>query len=38
MSAGISHVLVNGMLVLDDGEIVEGAEPGQWLRHPRPVP
>ncbi len=38
MSAGISHVIVNGMLVLDDGEIVEGAEPGQWLRHPRPVP
>jgi N-acyl-D-aspartate/D-glutamate deacylase len=38
MSEGISYVLVNGMLVLDDGEIVEGAEPGQWLRHPRPVP
>lgn len=38
MTAGISHVIVNGMLVLDDGEIVEGAEPGQWLRHPRPVP
>jgi len=38
MSAGISYVIVNGMLVLDDGEIVEGAEPGEWLRHPRPVP
>ncbi len=38
MSAGISFVIVNGMLVLDDGEIVEGAEPGEWLRHPRPVP
>jgi N-acyl-D-aspartate/D-glutamate deacylase len=38
MSAGISYVLVNGMLVLDDGEIVEGAEPGEWMRHPRPVP
>lgn len=38
MSEGISYVLVNGMLVLDDGEIVEGAEPGEWLRHPRPVP
>ena len=34
MTAGISHVLVNGVLVLEDGEIVEGAEPGQWLRHP----
>jgi dihydroorotase len=38
MSTGISYVLVNGMLVLDDGEIVEGAEPAEWLRHPRPVP
>jgi len=38
MSAGISYVFVNGMLVLDNGEIVEGAEPGEWLRHPRPVP
>jgi N-acyl-D-aspartate/D-glutamate deacylase len=38
MSEGISYVIVNGMVVLDDGEIVEGAEPGQWLRHPRPVP
>ncbi len=38
MSAGISYVIVNGMLVLDDGEIVEGAEPGEWLRHPRPAP
>jgi dihydroorotase len=38
MSEGISHVIVNGMLVLDDGEIVEGAESGEWLRHPRPVP
>jgi N-acyl-D-aspartate/D-glutamate deacylase len=38
MSEGISYVLVNGMLVLDNGEIVEGAEPGVWLRHPRPVP
>lgn len=38
MTAGISHVLVSGVVVLDNGEIVEGAEPGQWLRHPRPVP
>jgi len=38
MSEGINYVLVNGTLVLNDGEIVEGAEPGEWLRHPRPVP
>jgi N-acyl-D-aspartate/D-glutamate deacylase len=37
MSAGISYVIVNGVVVLDEGKIVEGAEPGQWLRHPRPV-
>ena len=34
MSAGISHVLVNGNLVLVDGEIAEGAASGEWLRHP----
>ena len=38
MSEGINYVFVNGTLVLNDGEIVEGAEPGEWLRHPRPVP
>jgi len=38
MSAGITNVIVNGVLVLIEGEIVEGAEPGEWLRHPRPVP
>lgn len=38
MTEGISHVLVNGLVVLDDGEIVEGAESGEWMRHPRPVP
>ena len=38
MSEGISYVLVNGTLVLYDGEIVEAAAPGEWLRHPRPVP
>ena len=38
MSEGIAYVIVNGVVVLDDGEIVEGAEPGQWLRHPRPAP
>jgi len=37
MSAGISYVIVNGTLVLDDGVIVEGVKPGQWLRHPRPI-
>jgi dihydroorotase len=34
MSAGISYVIVNGTLVLDDGKIVQGALPGEWLRHP----
>jgi len=34
MSAGISTVLVNGTLVLVDGEIVEAATPGEWVRHP----
>ena len=38
MTAGISYVIVNGTVVLDDGDIVEGAEPGEWLRHPRPTP
>ncbi len=38
MSAGISYVIVNGMLVLDAGKIVEGAAPGEWLRHPHPSP
>jgi dihydroorotase len=38
MSAGISTVLVNGTLVLVDGEIVEAATPGEWVRHPRPAP
>jgi hypothetical protein len=37
MTEGISYVVVNGIVVLDDGEIVEGAEPGRWLRHPRPT-
>ncbi len=35
MSAGISHVIVNGTLVLVEGEIAEGAASGKWLRHPR---
>ena len=38
MTEGISYVIVNGLLVLNDGEIVEAAEPGEWLRHPRPMP
>ena len=38
MSEGISWGIVNGSVVLDDGTIVEGAEPGEWLRHPRPAP
>lgn len=35
-SAGIDYVLVNGVLVLDRGRVVEGVAPGQWLRHPQP--
>jgi dihydroorotase len=31
-SQGIRYVLVNGTLVLDNGEVAEGAAPGQWLR------
>jgi len=38
MTEGISHVLVNGTLVLVDGEIVEAATPGEWVRHPQTVP
>jgi hypothetical protein len=33
MSDGISYVIVNGTLVLLDGEIAEGAAPGKWLSH-----
>lgn len=38
MTAGISYVIVNGVLVLNNGEFAEGAEPGEWLRHPRHIP
>jgi N-acyl-D-aspartate/D-glutamate deacylase len=31
-SAGIRHVLVNGTFVVQDGEIVIGAEPGRPVR------
>ncbi len=32
-SAGIHYVLVNGVVVVDQGKLVEGAKPGQPLRH-----
>ncbi len=32
-SEGVRYVVVNGVLVLDRGEPVEGVAPGQWLRH-----
>ncbi len=31
-SSGISHVIVNGALVLRDGKIVEGVHPGRPIR------
>ena len=31
-SEGIEYVLVNGVLVIDGGELVEGAAPGQPIR------
>jgi len=33
-SVGVRHVVVNGVLVLHDGTIVDGVAPGQWMRHP----
>ncbi|MFQ5705746.1 MAG: D-glutamate deacylase, partial [Gemmatimonadales bacterium] len=33
LSEGIVYVLVNGSLVVNDGWVVEGVAPGQWLRH-----
>jgi N-acyl-D-aspartate/D-glutamate deacylase len=35
-SEGVRAVIVNGVLVMDQGKIVEGVAPGQWLRHPAP--
>ncbi|MDH3455710.1 MAG: amidohydrolase family protein [Gemmatimonadota bacterium] len=32
-SEGVRHVLVNGVVVLEDGEFVEGAAPGRAIRH-----
>ena len=31
-SEGIPYVLVNGVLVVDDGELVSGARPGKPIR------
>jgi dihydroorotase len=32
-SEGVEHVLVNGVIVLREGELVDGVTPGRWLRH-----
>jgi N-acyl-D-aspartate/D-glutamate deacylase len=32
-SEGVAFVVVNGVVVLDRGRIVEGVAPGRWLRH-----
>jgi hypothetical protein len=32
-SQGMDYVVVNGRIVCEGGPIVEGAAPGQWLRH-----
>lgn len=32
-SEGIKHVLINGVVVLNNGEIVPGVKPGRWMRH-----
>ena len=32
-SAGIHYVLVNGVVVVDQGKLVEGAKPGQAIKH-----
>ena len=34
-SVGVEYVVVNGTLVLDGGEFVEGARPGRPIRRPR---
>lgn len=33
-SAGIPFVIVNGVMVVEDGVVLEEPAPGQWLRHP----
>ena len=32
-SKGVNHVIVNGVTVLRDGDIVAGVKPGRWMRH-----
>jgi N-acyl-D-aspartate/D-glutamate deacylase len=32
-STGVRFVIVNGVVVLDNGEPVSGVAPGQWMRH-----
>jgi N-acyl-D-aspartate/D-glutamate deacylase len=33
-STGVHYVIVNGVVVLDDGKAAEGVSPGQWMKHP----
>ncbi|MFQ5752557.1 MAG: amidohydrolase family protein [bacterium] len=35
-SEGVKYVLVNGVLVLRNGKIVEGVKPGRWMKHNPP--
>ncbi len=32
-SSGVKYVLVNGVPVIDDGEIIMDVSPGKWMRH-----
>jgi N-acyl-D-aspartate/D-glutamate deacylase len=32
-STGVRYVIVNGVVVLENGEPVSGVAPGQWMRH-----
>ncbi|NIP58833.1 MAG: amidohydrolase family protein, partial [Gemmatimonadetes bacterium] len=36
-SAGIPWVVVNGQVVVENGVVLDGPAPGQWLRHPEPA-
>ncbi|MFQ5605723.1 MAG: amidohydrolase family protein [bacterium] len=35
-SEGVLYVIVNGVLVLREGEIVDGVKPGRWMKHISP--
>ena len=32
-SSGVKYVLVNGVLVIDNEEIIMDVSPGKWLKH-----